>query len=239
MFACFNNAYKYSPEMFDLWMRLLRQIDGSVLWLSVGHPTARHNLQREAELRQVDPGRLIFSSYVAEPERHLARLGAADLFLDTLPLQCPRNRRRCAARGRSCRHMQRRHFCRPRRRQPADRRRPAGTDCRRSGSIMKNWRSGWRATKMRCARSEKNSRPAGTSQPLFDAAGYSTRLETLLASLSEPRRRGRFSAPHNFRSPPRHIRGAGTPVPDARPKVRQPPQPRECARGDVRIVRCR
>ncbi len=85
VFACFNNAYKFTPELFDIWMRLLRNMDGSVLWLSSAGTAARHNLQREAELREIDPARLIFAPYVSEPERHLARLGLADLFLDTLP----------------------------------------------------------------------------------------------------------------------------------------------------------
>lgn len=85
VFACFNNSYKLTPEMFDVWMRLLHQIDGSVLWLSPANPAAMRNLRREAEIREVDPQRVIFANYVPEPEQHLARLGAADLFLDTLP----------------------------------------------------------------------------------------------------------------------------------------------------------
>jgi predicted O-linked N-acetylglucosamine transferase (SPINDLY family) len=85
VFACFNNTYKYTPELFDIWMRLLRNVSDSVLWLSVGNAAASRNLRREAELRHVDPARLIFAPYISEPERHLARLGLAQLFLDTLP----------------------------------------------------------------------------------------------------------------------------------------------------------
>ncbi|HEX5282372.1 MAG TPA: tetratricopeptide repeat protein [Micropepsaceae bacterium] len=85
IFACFNNSYKLTPEIFEIWMRLLQQIDGSVLWLSPANPAAMRNLRREAEIRKTDPERLIFARYVQEPEHHLARLGAADLFLDTLP----------------------------------------------------------------------------------------------------------------------------------------------------------
>ena len=85
VFACFNNSYKFTPEMFDIWMRLLRQTDGSVLWLSTANSAAMRNLTREAELRGVDAGRLVFAPFIGEPDRHLARLQAADLFLDTLP----------------------------------------------------------------------------------------------------------------------------------------------------------
>jgi predicted O-linked N-acetylglucosamine transferase (SPINDLY family) len=85
VFCAFNNSYKLTPQMFDIWMRLLRQVDGSVLWLSVGNARARSNLRAEAQARQVSPERLIFAERVAERERHLARLVLADLHLDTLP----------------------------------------------------------------------------------------------------------------------------------------------------------
>ena len=85
VFCAFNNSYKLTPQMFDIWMRLLREIDGSVLWLSVGNQTARANLRGEARERQVSPERLIFAERAAERERHLARLALADLHLDTVP----------------------------------------------------------------------------------------------------------------------------------------------------------
>ncbi|HXJ01386.1 MAG TPA: tetratricopeptide repeat protein [Micropepsaceae bacterium] len=85
VFASFNNSYKFSPTLFDVWMRLLKRIEASVLWLSGVNQTAARNLAREARNRGVDPDRLIFASFVPKPEDHLARLGLADLFLDTLP----------------------------------------------------------------------------------------------------------------------------------------------------------
>jgi predicted O-linked N-acetylglucosamine transferase (SPINDLY family) len=85
VFACFNNSYKFTPQLFDIWMRLLRQTDGSVLWLSAANSAAMQNLKREAELRGVDDTRLIFAPYVTKSEEYLARLRIADLFLDTLP----------------------------------------------------------------------------------------------------------------------------------------------------------
>jgi predicted O-linked N-acetylglucosamine transferase (SPINDLY family) len=84
VFCAFNNAYKITPPIFDVWMRLLKQIDGSVLWLSSLSETARTNLRREAEQRGVSPERLIFSERVEKQEDHLARHRLADLFLDTI-----------------------------------------------------------------------------------------------------------------------------------------------------------
>ena len=85
VFACFNGAYKVAPEAFDIWMRILTRVPGSMLWLSVSHPQAQANLRTEAAARGVAPERLIFAGHVAGNTRHLARLRAADLFLDTLP----------------------------------------------------------------------------------------------------------------------------------------------------------
>jgi predicted O-linked N-acetylglucosamine transferase (SPINDLY family) len=85
VFASFNNSFKFTPEMFDIWMRLLRRIDGSVLWLTEPVPAAMRNLKREAEARGVAAERIVFAPYLEKPEDHLARLALADLFLDTLP----------------------------------------------------------------------------------------------------------------------------------------------------------
>jgi predicted O-linked N-acetylglucosamine transferase (SPINDLY family) len=85
VFCSFNNSYKFGPEIFDVWMRLLRQVEGSVLWLPRTNLAAMANLTREAELRGVPAQRLIFASYMPNAEDHLARLRFADLFLDTLP----------------------------------------------------------------------------------------------------------------------------------------------------------
>jgi predicted O-linked N-acetylglucosamine transferase (SPINDLY family) len=66
-------------------MRLLHTIEDSVLWLRAGSETVTENLRREAQARGVDPQRLIFAPFVADPGDHLRRLALADLFLDTLP----------------------------------------------------------------------------------------------------------------------------------------------------------
>jgi predicted O-linked N-acetylglucosamine transferase (SPINDLY family) len=84
IFCCFNNSYKITPAVFDRWMRILKQVSGSVLWLLQSSATATGNLRKEAEARGVDPARLIFADRMPLPE-HLARQRAADLFIDTLP----------------------------------------------------------------------------------------------------------------------------------------------------------
>lgn len=84
VFCCFNNNYKIAAPVFDVWMRLLSRVDGSVLWLLRDNDTAAAHLRREAALRGIDPARLVFADR-AEQAVHLARHRLADLFLDTLP----------------------------------------------------------------------------------------------------------------------------------------------------------
>jgi predicted O-linked N-acetylglucosamine transferase (SPINDLY family) len=84
VFCSFNNTFKINPPVFDIWMRLLRQVEGSVLWLLEGNATAPDNLRMEAEKRGVAADRLIFAPRM-QPEDHLARHRLADLFLDTSP----------------------------------------------------------------------------------------------------------------------------------------------------------
>lgn len=84
VFCCFNAVYKILPACFDGWMRILRRVDGSVLFLIADDETVRRNLRGEAESRGIDPGRLVFGTRLPAAE-YLARCRAADLFLDTLP----------------------------------------------------------------------------------------------------------------------------------------------------------
>ncbi len=84
VFCCFNNAYKISPERFRTWMRILRRVEGSVLWLFQGEAQAIANLRREAAAAGVDPERLVFAGFVPLAE-HLGRYALVDVFLDTGP----------------------------------------------------------------------------------------------------------------------------------------------------------
>ena|SRR3974390_694296 len=82
VFASHNNDYKLNPQTFDIWMRLLRNVEGSVLWLKSLNPWVMINLLREASARGITP---IFAPRLPRKEDHLARLRLADLFLDTRP----------------------------------------------------------------------------------------------------------------------------------------------------------
>jgi predicted O-linked N-acetylglucosamine transferase (SPINDLY family) len=85
VFCSFSHDYKISPPVFDIWMRLLSKVPGSVLWLMSRGELAQRNLRKEAQARGVDPSRLVFAGRVPLVEDHLARYRQADIFLDTHP----------------------------------------------------------------------------------------------------------------------------------------------------------
>lgn len=85
VFCSFSHDYKMSPHVFDIWMRLLTKVPGSVLWLMSRNELSQRNLRAEAEKRGVAGDRLIFAGRVPLVEDHLARYRQADLFLDTHP----------------------------------------------------------------------------------------------------------------------------------------------------------
>jgi protein O-GlcNAc transferase len=84
VYCSFNANYKFTPVLFDVWMRLLAQTPGSVLWLRQSSTESADNLRREASARGFEPARLVFAKQVDMPQ-HLARHRLADLFLDTHP----------------------------------------------------------------------------------------------------------------------------------------------------------
>jgi predicted O-linked N-acetylglucosamine transferase (SPINDLY family) len=84
VFCSFNNIFKILPETFDGWMRILKAVDGSVLWLLEGNSSTTANLRKEAQIRGVDSTRLIFAPRIMSQD-YLARYRHADLMLDTLP----------------------------------------------------------------------------------------------------------------------------------------------------------
>jgi predicted O-linked N-acetylglucosamine transferase (SPINDLY family) len=83
VFCNFNSSYKLTPNDFDIWMRLLHKVPGSVLWLAGTNPTAERNLRNEASARSVAPERLVFKQYTTLLADHLAQIKLADLFLDS------------------------------------------------------------------------------------------------------------------------------------------------------------
>ena len=83
VFCCFNNCYKITPDVFDIWMRLLTKVDGSVLWLSGSNASAVKSLRAEAVRHGIGSERLVFAERMDHLSDHLARHASADLFLDT------------------------------------------------------------------------------------------------------------------------------------------------------------
>jgi protein O-GlcNAc transferase len=84
VFCCFNRDWKITQPVFDIWLRLLSQIPGSVLWLRPPTYGSGTHLQDHAAAQGINPARLVYADH-APLEVHLARHGLADLFLDTLP----------------------------------------------------------------------------------------------------------------------------------------------------------
>ena len=84
VFCCFNHSSKINPEIFNIWMNLLKNINNSVLWVLPQNKIAIKNLQKEATTRNVNPDRIKFAQHMKMSE-HLARHKAADLFVDTFP----------------------------------------------------------------------------------------------------------------------------------------------------------
>jgi predicted O-linked N-acetylglucosamine transferase (SPINDLY family) len=85
VFCSFNHEYKINPDVFDVWVRLLKKIEGSVLWLMKLDETAATNLIKEAKKRGIDSSRLVFAERLPRIEDHLARYRLANLYLDTTP----------------------------------------------------------------------------------------------------------------------------------------------------------
>jgi protein O-GlcNAc transferase len=84
VFACFNQTIKITPQVFAVWLRLLADLPGSVLWLFASNPAAPQRLRAKAAEAGIDPARLIFAENKPLPD-HLARYRLADLVLDTFP----------------------------------------------------------------------------------------------------------------------------------------------------------
>ncbi|MTV39971.1 O-linked N-acetylglucosamine transferase family protein [Duganella radicis] len=84
VFCSFNNNFKFTPDLFAVWMNILRRVPNSVLWLVADYPEVRENLWRHAEQAGIDRKRILFNTR-AVPAEYLARYQLADLFLDTFP----------------------------------------------------------------------------------------------------------------------------------------------------------
>jgi predicted O-linked N-acetylglucosamine transferase (SPINDLY family) len=84
IFCCFNNNYKITPTTFTGWMRILKAVEDSVLWLFESSNISIKNLKKEAIKFGINENRLVFAKFMPN-EEHLTRIQQADLFIDTLP----------------------------------------------------------------------------------------------------------------------------------------------------------
>ena len=85
IFSCFNNNYKILPSTFKIWMKILKEVKNSVIWLQVTNEVSKYNFFKEAEKFGIDKKRIIFTKFLNDKREHLARIRLADLFLDTFP----------------------------------------------------------------------------------------------------------------------------------------------------------
>jgi len=85
IFCGFNNSYKITSQVWDVWMNILQAVPKSTLWLSYRNDPTSDNLRKEAKARGVDANRIIFAPRMNDVGEHMSRLQCADLFLDTYP----------------------------------------------------------------------------------------------------------------------------------------------------------
>jgi predicted O-linked N-acetylglucosamine transferase (SPINDLY family) len=85
VFCCFNNSYKFNPQVLDSWSRILLRAENSVLWIPENNQHFKSNIVIEFEKRSIHSKRIIFAQRIELMADHLARSGLADLFLDTYP----------------------------------------------------------------------------------------------------------------------------------------------------------
>jgi len=85
VFCSFNHDYKINPPIFKVWMELLKDVPGSVLWLMKLNDGAHVNLTNSAIEHGVAPERIVYATRLPRIEDHLSRYRLADIFLDTYP----------------------------------------------------------------------------------------------------------------------------------------------------------
>jgi predicted O-linked N-acetylglucosamine transferase (SPINDLY family) len=85
IFCCFNNILKINPNIFSLWMKILKKNENSVLWLKSNKTNVIKNLKLEADKSKINSDRIIFANKLESSEDYLASYKLADLFLDTFP----------------------------------------------------------------------------------------------------------------------------------------------------------
>ncbi len=80
--CCFNNTFKIGLKEYEIWIKILKKVENSVLWLLNSNIWAKENLIKKAKNMGIDKSRIIFAEKLSNSE-HLARYKHADLFVDT------------------------------------------------------------------------------------------------------------------------------------------------------------
>ncbi|HEX5280597.1 MAG TPA: tetratricopeptide repeat protein [Micropepsaceae bacterium] len=189
VFCCFNHSYKIGPEIFDVWMRLLRNVPGSVLWLNKTHVSAQRNLLEAARARDVAPERIVFAPVVASDSGHLARLKAADLFLDTPGYNAHATASDALAAGLPVLTIMGDRFAA---RVGASLLRALGMDELIAGDLSEyeQLALGFARDPSRLAATRSRLAQNARTQPLFDTAKFTRQLETAYQMMVERNRQG-------------------------------------------------
>ena len=84
IYSNFNSNYKITPEIFKVWMQILKAVPESVFWIYCDNESVEKNLKNETILNGVNQERVIFARRL-EIKEHLKRIKLADIYLDTFP----------------------------------------------------------------------------------------------------------------------------------------------------------
>ena len=187
VFCCFNHSGKITATIFDIWMRLLARVPGSVLWLSKINKHAEANLRREAAARGVDPDRLVVASWTDSIEDHLTR-HRADLFSTRFPTM-PTRPQACLFAGLPVSHLHGHQLCQPRRGQPAQGRGLAGTSNEQRRGL-RGLALGLATDGPRLCRRSAQARRDRATCPLFDNDRFCRGIEAAYATMWDIHRRG-------------------------------------------------
>ena len=85
VFCAFHNPHKINPEIFNVWVKILKRTKKSVLWIKSNNKTAKKNLRYQAEESGLNPERIVFAEHISNRSDHIERLKLADIFLDSYP----------------------------------------------------------------------------------------------------------------------------------------------------------
>ncbi len=189
VFCCFNSSYKILPDVFAIWMHLLQEVPGSVLWLLSTNQEATANLRERARGHGMGEKRVVFAPSLPLPA-HLARHALADLFLDTFPYNAHTTANDALFAGLPLLTCAGKTFAS----------RVAGSQLRSIGlpELVTDSLPAYQALALKLAREparlseyrERLARNRATA-PLFDVAGYTRSFEELLLRAWEEHRQGR------------------------------------------------